>query len=78
LSTSVVVFAAECLTTTSSSTVAASKPSKSCPDFKDSDEDRFCCPSSIDPGMFYCCDEHEMATIEQQQSAVRLRQFVRK
>jgi len=78
LSTNVVAYAVECLTTTSSSTIVASKSSKSCPDFKDGDDDRFCCPSSIDPGMFYCCDQREMTAIEQQQSAIRLRQFVRK
>uniref|UniRef100_A0A1I7SEU0 Thyroglobulin type-1 domain-containing protein n=2 Tax=Bursaphelenchus xylophilus TaxID=6326 RepID=A0A1I7SEU0_BURXY len=50
---------------------------KSCPDFKDSGEQKHCCPSRITYGTFYCCTEVQLREIEEEISAEKRREFIK-
>ncbi|VDM38499.1 unnamed protein product [Toxocara canis] len=64
-------------------TVAGSKPSSStkrkvCPDFKDDISEKFCCPSHVVPGSYYCCSEEHLSVMEAEEAAELRRQFIKK
>ncbi|VDK75700.1 unnamed protein product [Litomosoides sigmodontis] len=51
---------------------------KVCPDFKDSEDEKYCCPSHIIPGSYYCCSQEHLYKIEAEQAAEIRRQFIKK
>uniref|UniRef100_A0A914HHB7 Uncharacterized protein n=1 Tax=Globodera rostochiensis TaxID=31243 RepID=A0A914HHB7_GLORO len=53
-----------------------SKPSKSCPDFKDGPEQNACCPSQITVGSFFCCTEPHKEQLEAQFASEARRRFI--
>lgn len=67
----------------SSSSSGFSKPAaitkrKVCPDFKDNEDEKYCCPSHIIPGSYYCCSQEHLYKIETEQAAEIRRQFIKK
>ncbi|KAL3083345.1 hypothetical protein niasHS_011147 [Heterodera schachtii] len=53
-----------------------SKPTKSCPDFKDGPEQSACCPSQITVGSFFCCTEAHKEQFEAQLASEARRRFI--
>lgn len=51
---------------------------KVCPDFKDNEDEKYCCPSHIIPGSYYCCSQEHLYKIEAEQAAEIRRQFIKK
>ncbi|CAD5220874.1 unnamed protein product [Bursaphelenchus okinawaensis] len=51
---------------------------KSCPDFKDSAEQKHCCPSRITYGTYYCCTSEQLQEIEAEISAEKRREFLKR
>ncbi|OZC10841.1 hypothetical protein X798_02264 [Onchocerca flexuosa] len=51
---------------------------KVCPDFKDNENEKYCCPSHIIPGSYYCCSQEHLYKIEAEQAAEIRRQFIKK
>ncbi|KAI6187404.1 hypothetical protein M3Y98_00239600 [Aphelenchoides besseyi] len=51
---------------------------KSCPDFKDDEDQSHCCPSRITFGSFYCCTLNQKHQIESEIASERRKQFVKK
>lgn len=51
---------------------------KVCPDFKDNENEKFCCPSHVVPGSYYCCSLESLNKIEAEQAAELRRQFIKK
>ncbi|VDN04903.1 unnamed protein product [Thelazia callipaeda] len=67
----------------SASTSVSNKPAmlakrKMCPDFKDREEQKYCCPSHIVPGSYYCCSQEHLYRIEAEKAAEIRRQFIKK
>lgn len=67
----------------SSSSSGLNKPTtitkrKVCPDFKDNEDEKYCCPSHIIPGSYYCCSQEHLYKIEAEQAAEIRRQFIKK
>uniref|UniRef100_A0A914WAA6 Uncharacterized protein n=1 Tax=Plectus sambesii TaxID=2011161 RepID=A0A914WAA6_9BILA len=52
--------------------------SKSCPGFKDKEAEEHCCPSAIEPGTFFCCDQARLNELEQERQAAVRRAFLAK
>uniref|UniRef100_A0A915DY41 Uncharacterized protein n=1 Tax=Ditylenchus dipsaci TaxID=166011 RepID=A0A915DY41_9BILA len=52
-----------------------SKPSKTCPDFKDDENQSACCRSRITQGAFFCCTQEYRAQIEWEEHKQAWRQF---
>uniref|UniRef100_A0A915PI79 Uncharacterized protein n=1 Tax=Setaria digitata TaxID=48799 RepID=A0A915PI79_9BILA len=66
----------------SSSSTGLNKPTaitkrKVCPDFKDNEDEKYCCPSHIIPGSYYCCSQEHLYKIEAEQAAEIRRQFIK-
>uniref|UniRef100_A0A8R1XXB4 Uncharacterized protein n=1 Tax=Onchocerca volvulus TaxID=6282 RepID=A0A8R1XXB4_ONCVO len=66
----------------SSSSSSLNKPTalskrKVCPDFKDNEDEKYCCPSHIIPGSYYCCSQEHLHKIEAEQAAEIRRQFIK-
>lgn len=57
---------------------AAIAKRKVCPDFKDNEDEKYCCPSHIIPGSYYCCSQEHLYKIEAEQAAEIRRQFIKK
>lgn len=51
---------------------------KVCPDFKDNEDEKYCCPSHVVPGSYYCCSQEHLYKIEAEQAAEIRRQFIKK
>ncbi|VDK62141.1 unnamed protein product [Gongylonema pulchrum] len=51
---------------------------KICPDFKDNEDEKYCCPSHVVPGSYYCCSQEHLYKIEAEKAAEVRRQFIKK
>lgn len=57
---------------------SSSTKRKVCPDFKDDISEKFCCPSHVVPGSYYCCSEEHLSVMEAEEAAELRRQFIKK
>uniref|UniRef100_A0A915BFZ8 Uncharacterized protein n=1 Tax=Parascaris univalens TaxID=6257 RepID=A0A915BFZ8_PARUN len=56
---------------------SSSTKRKVCPDFKDDITEKFCCPSHVVPGSYYCCSEEHLSVMEAEEAAELRRQFIK-